>query len=54
MQEILNIVGKTKLNTKVIGPGNDHSDRVTRRKVRGLQMEEISCKCQCFFIFLLS
>ena len=26
--------------------------RVTGRKARGLQMEEIGCKCQTFFIFL--
>ena len=24
-------------------------ERVTRRKARGLQMEEIGCKCQTFF-----
>ena len=29
-------------------------ERVTGRKVRGLQTEEIACKCQTFFISLLS
>ena len=26
-----------------------HPERVTGRKARGLQMEEIACKCQTFF-----
>ena len=30
------------------------SERVTDRKARGLQMEEIGCKCQTFFISPLS
>ena len=30
------------------------SERVTGRKARGLQMEEIGCKCQAFFISPLS
>ena len=30
------------------------TERVTGRKVRGLQMEEIGCKYQTFFISLLS
>ena len=30
------------------------SERVTVRKARGLQIEEIGCKCQEFFIALLS
>ena len=29
-------------------------ERVTGRKARDLQMEEIGCKCQIFFISLLS
>ena len=29
-------------------------ERVTSRKARGLQMEEIGCKCQTFFISLSS
>ena len=29
-------------------------ERVTGRKARGLQMEEIGCKCQTFFLSLLS
>ena len=29
-------------------------ERVTGRKARGLQMEEIGCKCPTFFISLLS
>ena len=29
-------------------------ERVTGRKARGLQTEEIGCKCQTFFISLLS
>ena len=29
-------------------------ERVTSMKARGLQMEEIGCKCQTFFISLLS
>ena len=28
------------------------SERVTGRKARGLQMEEIACKCQTFFLSL--
>ena len=31
-----------------------HFERVAGRKARGLQMEEIGCKCQMFFIFFLS
>ena len=31
-----------------------HSERVKGRKARGLQMEEIGCKCQMFFISLIS
>ena len=30
----------------------DRIERVTGRKARGLQMEEIGCKCQTFFISL--
>ena len=30
----------------------DPSERVTSRKARGLQMEEIACKCQTFLSFL--
>ena len=30
------------------------SERVTGRKARGLQTEEIGCKCQTFFLSLLS
>ena len=30
------------------------NERITGRKARGLQMEEIGCKCQTFFISLLS
>ena len=30
----------------------DHSERVTGRKARGLQMEEIACKCQTFLSLL--
>ena len=36
-----------------IGVGNTYkSERVTGRKVRGLQTEEIGCKCQTFFSLL--
>ena len=36
-----------------IGMGNTYkSERVTGRKVRGLQTEEIGCKCQTFFSLL--
>ena len=43
-----------KLNiqkTKIMASG---PKRVTGRKARGLQMEEIGCKCQTFLISLLS
>ena len=30
------------------------TEKVTDRKARGLQTEDIGCKCQTFFIFLLS
>ena len=30
----------------------DPSERVTSRKARGLQMEEIACKCQTFLSLL--
>ena len=30
------------------------NERITGKKARGLQMEEIGCKCQIFFISLLS
>ena len=30
-----------------------HFERVTGRKARGLQMEEIGCKCQTFFYLSL-
>jgi len=33
---------------------NGPDERVTGRKARGLQMEEIGCKCQTFFISLIS
>ena len=33
---------------------NSGIERVTGRKARGLQKEEIGCKCQTFFISLLS
>ena len=29
--------------------GEEASERITGRKARGLQMEEIGCKCQTFF-----
>ena len=32
--------------------GGDSCERVTGRKARGLQMEEIACKCQIFFSLL--
>ena len=32
--------------------GKQDSERVTDRKARGLQMEEIACKCQTFFSLL--
>ena len=32
----------------------EENERVTGRKARGLQMEEIGCKCQTFFLSLLS
>ena len=38
-----------KSNSMASGP-----ERVTGRKARGLQMEEIGCKCQTFLISLLS
>ena len=34
--------------------GGDASERVTGRKARGLQMEEIACKCQTFLSLLSS
>ena len=33
---------------------NFSSERVTGKKARGLQTEEIDCKCQTFFISFLS
>ena len=38
------------------GPGNYNTERVTRRKVRGPHMEDISCKCQrlSFWRFIYS
>ena len=33
---------------------NGPDERVTGKKARGLQMEEIGCKCQTFFISLIS
>ena len=33
---------------------NGPDEMVTGRKARGLQMEEIGCKCQTFFISLIS
>ena len=33
---------------------NGPDERVIGRKARGLQMEEIGCKCQTFFISLIS
>ena len=35
-----------------LGTGVDENERVTGRKARGLQMEEIACKCQTFFSLL--
>ena len=40
-----------KLNiqkTKIMAPVSHHVESVTGRKARGLQMEEIACKCQTF------
>ena len=34
------------------GKMEEGSERVTGRKARGLQMEEIACKCQIFFSLL--
>ena len=36
------------------GPGECHTERVTGRKARGLQTEEIGCKWSDVFISLLS
>ena len=36
------------------GLAPERTERVTGRKARGLQMEKIGCKCQVFFIALLS
>ena len=33
-------------------PGNHNGEKVTGRKARGLQMEEIACKCQTFLSLL--
>ena len=37
-----------------LGTGVDENEWVTGRKARGLQMEEIACKCQTFFSLLSS
>ena len=34
-------------------PGNHNGEKVTGRKARGLQMEEIACKCQTFLSLLI-
>ena len=38
----------------LVGKKTSHYERVTGRKGRGFQKEEIGCKCQIFFISLLS
>ena len=49
-----------KLESRLLGEisptsnNADDTERVTGRKARGLQMEEIGCKCPTFFISLLS
>ena len=40
---------KTMTNLDSILKSRDVTERVTGRKARGLQMEEIGCKCQTFF-----
>ena len=35
-------------------PDTEETERVTGRKARGLQMEEIACKCQTFLSLLSS
>ena len=35
-----------------LGTGVDENEGVTGRKARGLQMEEIACKCQTFLSLL--
>ena len=44
-----------KLNiqkTKIMAPVSHHVESVTGRKARGLQMEEIACKCQTLLSLL--
>ena len=44
---------ESPLDSKEIKPVNlKGNERVTGRKARGLQMEEIGCKCQTFFSLL--
>ena len=44
---------ESPLDSKEIKPVNLKGiERVTGRKARGLQMEEIGCKCQTFFSLL--
>ena len=38
----------------LVGKKTSHYERVTGRKGRGFQKEEIGCKCQIFFLSLLS
>ena len=43
---------KLKRNDCVLRVGGERIERVTGRKARGLQMEEIGCQCQTFFSLL--
>ena len=47
------LVGKITLFRRLATWGEGGLERVTGRKARGLQMEEIGYKCQTFFFFNL-
>ena len=49
LQGVLSSVGGVTLRMET---GVDENERVTGRKARGLQMEEIAYKCQTFFSLL--
>ena len=46
------IIKKSANNKYWRGCGQKGTERVTGRKARGLQTEEIACKCQTFFSLL--